>query len=76
MSDAGREQEGAEHQGPVVRDRRKIDPQTFQAREPQDAAPAPGGAPSTTAPASPSTTWHTSLPRADTPLGLRRDSLR
>ena len=29
-----------------------------------------------TAAPKPNTTWHTSLPRADTPLGLRRDSLR
>ena len=37
----------AEHEGagsgPTVRDRRRIDPETFQVREPQDAAPAPGG---------------------------------
>jgi molecular chaperone GrpE len=32
-----------EQTGPTVRDRRRIDPETFQVREPQDAAPAPGG---------------------------------
>ena len=29
--------------GPTVRDRRRIDPETFEVREPQDAAPAPAG---------------------------------
>jgi molecular chaperone GrpE len=45
---------GGEHEqsGPTVRDRRRIDPDTYQVREPQDAAPAPGGAPSTTNPSS------------------------
>ena len=37
-----------EPSGPRVRDRRRIDPETFQVREPQDAAPAPGGTTSTT----------------------------
>lgn len=32
-----------ESSGPTVRDRRRIDPDTYQVREPQDAAPAPGG---------------------------------
>jgi molecular chaperone GrpE len=32
-----------ERSGPTVRDRRRIDPETFQVREPQDAAPAPAG---------------------------------
>ena len=41
------EHEG-ERRGPTVRDRRRIDPETFQVREPQDAAPAPGGDPSST----------------------------
>ena len=36
------EQEGGSS-GPTVRDRRRIDPDTYQVREPQDAAPAPGG---------------------------------
>ena len=41
-SDHGRDGEG-EQSGPTVRDRRRIDPETYQVREPQDAAPAPGG---------------------------------
>jgi molecular chaperone GrpE len=36
-----------EQSGPTVRDRRRIDPDTYQVREPQDAAPAPGGPTST-----------------------------
>jgi len=32
-----------EQSGPRVYDRRRIDPETYQVREPQDAAPAPGG---------------------------------
>ncbi len=37
------QQEGP--QGPIVRDRRRIDPETFEVREPQSAAaPGPGGA--------------------------------
>jgi molecular chaperone GrpE len=40
-SDPGRE---GEQRGPTIRDRRRIDPETYQVREPQDAAPAPGGA--------------------------------
>ena len=36
-----------EQSGPTIRDRRRIDPDTYQAREPQDAAPAPGGPTST-----------------------------
>jgi molecular chaperone GrpE len=36
------EHEG-EQSGPKVYDRRRIDPDTYQVREPQDAAPAPGG---------------------------------
>jgi molecular chaperone GrpE len=32
-----------EQTGPKVYDRRRIDPDTYQVREPQDAAPAPGG---------------------------------
>jgi molecular chaperone GrpE len=36
-----------EQSGPTIRDRRRIDPETFQVREPQDAAPAPGGTTST-----------------------------
>ncbi len=40
MSTPEREGEGS---GPTVRDRRRIDPETYQVREPQDAAPAPAG---------------------------------
>jgi len=42
----GRPQDGEpEQHGPTVRDKRRIDPQTYQVREPQaTAAPAPGGA--------------------------------
>ena len=53
MSDArpsDPEHEG-ERTGPTVRDRRRIDPETYEVREPQSAAPAPAGAgeaPSTT----------------------------
>lgn len=39
-----------EQRGPTVRDRRRIDPETYQVREPQHAAPAPGGDTSTTNP--------------------------
>jgi molecular chaperone GrpE len=44
--DPGRRQDGEpEQHGPTVRDKRRIDPQTYQVREPQaTAAPAPGGA--------------------------------
>jgi molecular chaperone GrpE len=42
----GPEHEG-EPSGPKVYDRRRIDPDTYQVREPQDAAPAPGGPTST-----------------------------
>ena len=43
MSQVGPEQgEDAEQTGPTVRDRRRIDPETYQVREPQTAAPAPG----------------------------------
>ena len=38
-----------EHHGPTVRDRRRIDPDTYQVREPQPAA-APGPALSTMPP--------------------------
>ena len=46
QSDPGRRQDGEpEQHGPTVRDRRRIDPNTYQVREPQEtAAPAPGGA--------------------------------
>ena len=41
-----------EHHGPTVRDRRRIDPDTYQVREPQPAAtPGPGSADAATAPA-------------------------
>jgi molecular chaperone GrpE len=40
----GDDQESEEHHGPTVRDRRRIDPETYQVREPQPAAtPEPGG---------------------------------
>jgi molecular chaperone GrpE len=44
--DPGRRQDGEpEQHGPTVRDKRRIDPQTYQVREPQaTAAAAPGGA--------------------------------
>lgn len=47
------EQHGSDQQGPTVRDRRRIDPETFQVREPQStAAPAgPAGATTDQAPA-------------------------
>ena len=44
MSD--RPEEGQEPQGPTVRDRRRIDPETYQVREPQSAAAPAAGAPS------------------------------
>lgn len=41
-----RDHEGDEQHGPTVRDRRRIDPETYQVREPQaTAAPAPAGPP-------------------------------
>ncbi len=43
MSD--RPEEGQEPQGPTVRDRRRIDPETYQVREPQSAAAPAAGAP-------------------------------
>ena len=40
----GADQESEEPHGPTVRDRRRIDPETYQVREPQPvAAPEPGG---------------------------------
>ncbi len=48
----GLDREGAERPGPTVRDRRRIDPDTYEVREPQaTAAPAPEG--TGAAPASP-----------------------
>src|SRR5699024_6159988 len=35
-------EEGAEPQGPTIRDRRRIDPETYEVREPQQSAAAPG----------------------------------
>lgn len=58
MSGSGPEAEGQEAERPTIRDRRRIDPETYQVREPQSAAaPAPGapGAPTSTNPASTST---------------------
>jgi molecular chaperone GrpE len=40
----GTEQSDGEHRGPTVRDRRRIDPETYEVREPQATA-APGPAP-------------------------------
>ena len=37
-----------EHRGPTVRDRRRIDPQTYQVREPQETAAPAGSAPADT----------------------------
>ena len=46
--ETGRE-DGGEHRGPTVRDRRRIDPETYQVREPQEtAAPADSGPPAPT----------------------------
>jgi len=47
VSDPARERDGEQEQrGPTVRDKRRIDPVTYQVREPQaTAAPAPGGVP-------------------------------
>ena len=58
-----RDPEG-EPSGPKVYDRRRIDPDTYQVREPQDAAPAPGG------PTGPSTT----NPQADASSAADKDS--
>jgi molecular chaperone GrpE len=60
-SDPGRE---GEQSGPTVRDRRRIDPDTYQVREPQDAAPAPGGAAGTS----------TTEPQADATPAADKDS--
>jgi molecular chaperone GrpE len=43
----GRE-DGGEHRGPTVRDRRRIDPETYQVREPQETAAPAGSGPATT----------------------------
>ena len=43
----GRE-DGGEHRGPTVRDRRRIDPETYQVREPQETAAPAGPGPATT----------------------------
>ena len=60
---AGRED--GEHRGPTVRDRRRIDPETYQVREPQPAA-APGRLPAdaATAPAEQGATEVTELKAA------------
>lgn len=43
-SEDDRDEQEAEQRGPTIRDKRRIDPQTYQVREPQTtAAPAPGG---------------------------------
>ena len=34
----GTGQDDGEHRGPTVRDRRRIDPETYQVREPQETA--------------------------------------
>jgi molecular chaperone GrpE len=44
----GTGQEDGEHRGPTVRDRRRIDPETYQVREPQETS-APGPTPAETA---------------------------
>ncbi len=43
MSSSSDEGHEGERTGPTVRDRRRIDPETYEVREPQDAAPAPAG---------------------------------
>ena len=44
VDQAGPGGEDGEHRGPTVRDRRRIDPETYEVREPQAAAaPGPGG---------------------------------
>ena len=52
MSERPAEHEGTgpegEHRGPTVRDRRRIDPQTYQVREPQETAAPAGPAPADT----------------------------
>lgn len=58
------EHEG-EPSGPKVYDRRRIDPDTYQVREPQDAAPAPGG---------PTSTSTTTNPQTGEPLVADKDS--
>jgi molecular chaperone GrpE len=44
---AGRE-DGGEHRGPTIRDRRRIDPETYEVREPQETAAPAGSGPATT----------------------------
>jgi molecular chaperone GrpE len=44
---SGRE-DGGEHRGPTVRDRRRIDPETYQVREPQETAAPAGSGPAPT----------------------------
>ena len=49
MTDPGHEeQHGSDQQGPTVRDRRRIDPETYEVREPQSAAAPAGPAGATT----------------------------
>lgn len=51
MNDRMDEQESESRQGPTIRDRRRIDPETFQVREPQaTAAPEPAGSGADAAP--------------------------
>ncbi|HZA72591.1 MAG TPA: nucleotide exchange factor GrpE, partial [Propionibacteriaceae bacterium] len=45
--ETGRE-DGGEHRGPTVRDRRRIDPETYQVREPQETAAPAGSGPAAT----------------------------
>ncbi|RYZ28198.1 MAG: nucleotide exchange factor GrpE [Propionibacteriaceae bacterium] len=68
-----------EQSGPTVRDRRRIDPETYQVREPQDAAPAPGGDTSTTHPeagASPVAEKDTRVTELETALAERTADLQ
>ena len=41
-------QEGPEHRGPTIRDRRRIDPETYEVREPQNTAAPAGSGPAAT----------------------------
>jgi molecular chaperone GrpE len=66
VSTPEREGEGS---GPTVRDRRRIDPETYQVREPQAAAPAPPGSTGGTADGPTTTSQTTSSQTTSSPVG-------
>ena len=73
MSESDRE---TEHTGPTIRDKRRIDPDTYQVREPQSAAAPGAGAPvdpsGTEAPADPQEVEQLKAALADRTADLQR----